>query len=216
CYRTMTVPSNENVTERRGGQGGPARERDRLDPLAVRRWLGCGQLLSVIRPLSRSEPEPHPTGRPSLHKSLPASAEGSSAHRESATAPVALDSRRQSPANADRVFGLDPICAALCRLLRFFPSDASPAGTGCSRATSAHRGRCLLPLAQRYPVATRRSTAAPGCRFSAPHDGYHSSDTAGCVRGGPRSLPSCTRSLSKWPGSSMSQGMRPIGTPLVT
>src|SRR5205085_3996297 len=127
----MMVPSNENVTERRGGQGGPARERDRLDPLAVRRWLGCGQLLSVLRPPSRSAPEPHPRGRPSLHTSLPASAEGSSAHRASATAPAALDSRLPSKASADRVFGLHPICAALCRLRRFFPSDASPAGTGC-------------------------------------------------------------------------------------
>ncbi len=31
----MMVPSNENVTERRGGQGDPAREPDRLDPLAA-------------------------------------------------------------------------------------------------------------------------------------------------------------------------------------
>ena len=30
------VPSNENVTERRGGQGDPAREQGRLDPLAAR------------------------------------------------------------------------------------------------------------------------------------------------------------------------------------
>src|SRR6266487_1012498 len=44
----MMVPSNENGTERRGGQGGPARERDRLDPLAAG-WAAAGSFLSLGR-----------------------------------------------------------------------------------------------------------------------------------------------------------------------
>ena len=43
----MTVPSNENVTERRGGQGGPAREQGRLDPLAVQ--VAASSFLSLGR-----------------------------------------------------------------------------------------------------------------------------------------------------------------------
>src|SRR5713101_6647013 len=77
----MTVPSNENVTERRGGQGGPARERDRLDPLAVHRCSGYSQLLSVVRPPSRSGLLLSPRGRPSLHRSHRATAGDWSAHR---------------------------------------------------------------------------------------------------------------------------------------
>src|SRR5438045_6386961 len=118
----MMVPSNENVTERRGGQGGPAREQGRLDPLAVRRCSGGGSLLSVIRPPSRSGPLLHPRGRPSLHRSHPATGGDWSAHRAPATAPAALDSALLRPVDADRASGLDPICAVPCPRPPFFRS----------------------------------------------------------------------------------------------
>src|SRR5260370_25858269 len=141
----------------------------------------CPQLLSVVRPLFRSGRLLSPRGRPSLHRFHRATAEDWSAHRAPASAAAALDSALLRPADADRASGLDPISCAPCPDPPFFRSDASRAGTGCSRATSAHRAHCLLRSAQGYPGVVCPDTAAPGCRFSAPHSGYHSSGTGGCV-----------------------------------
>src|SRR6266851_9645011 len=102
----MMVPSNENVTERRGGQGDPAREQGRLDPLAARRFCGCDLLLSVVRPPSRCGPVLHPRAQPNPYRSLPVTAGDWSAHTEPASAPAALDSELRWRADVERRLGL--------------------------------------------------------------------------------------------------------------
>src|SRR5438034_4264577 len=120
----MTVPSNENVTERGGGA------LFRLRPL-----------LSVLKRPPRWEPMLPPSERPDRHKSLPATAADWSAHTKLANAPVVEDSGRWSRAVVERGSEHHPTCDALCRLPPSSRPDASRAGTDCRRPTSAHRGR---------------------------------------------------------------------------
>src|SRR5258708_4239100 len=144
--------------------------------------LRLRQLLSVVRPLPHSGLVLHPRGRPGPYRSLPVTAEGLSAHRARSNAPAARDSGFLWSANADTVSEPCPTCVALCRLAQFSPADASPAGTRCSRAPSAHRAHWRRRSAQGYLGADPPNTLVPAYRFSAPHGDYHSSDTVGCAR----------------------------------
>src|SRR6266487_2746034 len=181
----MTVPSNENVTERRGGQGGPARERGRLDPLtafglAAHSFLSLGR-----RPALGQCPVPE-GGQAPINLFAQQQGIGLLIERLQSLLLLLTEHSRGEQTLIGRL-GFIPFAPHLVPFHRFFALDASPAGTGCSSATSAHRARCLPRFAPGYPGAVRRSTAAPRCRFSVPRGGYHSSGTDGCARGGPPS-----------------------------
>src|SRR5438034_5484109 len=155
----MTVPSNENVTERRGGQGGPARERDRLDPLAVVGatassflWLGRRPVLGSCGIPEGSQARidlfPQQQGIGPLIESLQ---------------PLPLLWTENSCGQGTLIgrLGFIPFAPHFVPFHRFFALDASPAGTGCNTPTSAHRARCLPRFAQAYPGAAHRNTGAP-------------------------------------------------------
>src|SRR5947209_833473 len=175
----MTVVSNENVTERSGGArlllacptASPGPFRSAASPF-----------LSVLKRLFRWQRVRPPIKPPKRYTSLCATAADWSAHRQLANEPVVEDSARWLRAVVDRGSGHHPTCDALCPLPPSSRSNASRAGTGCSRPTSAHRARCLLRSALAFPAGGLRNSDAPACRFSAPRCGYHSSDTVESAR----------------------------------
>ena len=149
----MTLASNEQVPERRGGQGDPARQPGRLDPLAAGRFSGCRQLLSVLKlpvPFGGALP---PRERLNPSRSLLVTAGEWAAHRGPASAPAALDSGLPWKACADRVVEPHPIDAARCRPRRFFRARGS---TGWKRLDSSHmRSSSAVPAAICSAVSNR-------------------------------------------------------------
>src|SRR5712691_6436591 len=137
------VPSNENVTEERGGKAA-LRARKAAFPPRSSALLGSGQLLSLAAKQRFQLGQWRcPRGAPGIDRSLHATVEGWSVHTGVAAARGLAHQAPLWRGGVDRASEPGPTCVSLCLPASASPRDASPAGTGCSTPTCAHRAHWL-------------------------------------------------------------------------